>query len=61
VARCIYRRLRRKKRKLFGQTIGVRIAMQGKWAKQRMFKIVEPIYRMELEHIRTMLNAHRTL
>jgi hypothetical protein len=55
VARCVYHRgLRRERRELHGKIIYVRISMQGKWAKQRMFELLEPIYRWELEKIRAL-------
>lgn len=56
VARCIYKLLWRDKRELFGRTIRVRISFQGKWAKQRLFELVEPIYREQLNGIRSLVS-----
>lgn len=49
VARAIYKLLRTERRELFGRKFRVKISMQGKWTKQRLFELVEPIYRVWLQ------------
>lgn len=57
VARAIYRVLRTERRELHGRKFRVKISMQGKWTKQRLFELVEPIYRYELERIRGQVQS----
>lgn len=57
VARAIYRVLSTDRRELYGRKFRVKISMQGKWTKQRLFELVEPIYRYDLERIRKQVQS----
>lgn len=57
VARAIYKLLRTERRELFGRKFRVKISMQGKWTKQRLFELVEPIYRIWLQSNRDTIRS----